>query len=94
MSTFDISSLPESTRAWLEAKLIADNYDSVDAYLRELICTIHHLEVEEDEMLRQEVALGAEQLDRGEVAPGKVAFDRLRAEHTRRFGGEAESQEA
>ena len=88
MDTFDTSSLPGDTRTWLREKALADGFESISAFLRDLICRLQRFEAEDDEEIRREVAVGLKELDRGEGAPGDKIFAELRAEHVRRFGEE------
>jgi antitoxin ParD1/3/4 len=72
-------------------KVSSGMYHSASEVIREAL----RLLKEQDELrqyrleqLRKEIAIGLEQLDRGEGIPGKVVFDRLRQKsRTRRNGG-------
>ena len=84
-------SLTPELEELITQKVSSGLYHSASEVIREAL----RLLKEQDELrqyrleqLRKEVAIGLEQLDRGEGIPGKVVFERLQQKsRTRRNGG-------
>lgn len=84
MQPFDINSLPEEIRLWIEEKIESGLYDSPEAVVETAILALEFYE------LNQELRVGLDQLDRGEYteydeAGLKELRDRICEEGERRL---------
>lgn len=81
MNTMTIS-LPDAMREFVESQVKSGSYGTASEYIRNLIR--HEQERREKlEYLRREIALGIEQLERGEVS--ELNMDEIKAEGRRRL---------
>lgn len=79
----NVSLTPELEKL-VNAQLESGKYNSVDEVIGEALRLLHEQEKQRQarlDALRQEVAMGAEQADRGELTAGDDAFDRLKKKH-------------
>lgn len=84
-------SLPQEQEQFIQEQLRKGKYSNADDVIRDALKLLEERQLQENkkrlEELRQQIAIGTEQIARGQVVDGEVVFDRLR-EKIRSFSQE------
>lgn len=84
-------SLPQEQEQFIEEQLRKGKYSNADDVIRDALKLLEERQLLENkkrlEELRKQIAIGTEQIARGQVVDGEVVFDRLR-EKIRSFSQE------